>query len=41
MFVGAVSSAFLVFAPPLFGLQGVWLGLVLFMALRAAAGAVR
>ncbi|RZC27595.1 Protein DETOXIFICATION 45, chloroplastic [Glycine soja] len=41
MFVGAVSSAFLVFAPPLFGLQGVWLGLGLFMALRAAAGAVR
>ncbi|ESW14558.1 hypothetical protein PHAVU_008G291400 [Phaseolus vulgaris] len=41
MFVGAVSSAFLLFAPPLFGLQGVWLGLVLFMALRAVAGAVR
>ncbi|CAJ1971640.1 unnamed protein product [Sphenostylis stenocarpa] len=41
MFVGAVSCAFLVFAPPLLGLQGVWLGLVLFMALRAAAGALR
>ncbi|KOM29642.1 hypothetical protein LR48_Vigan738s000700 [Vigna angularis] len=41
MFVGAVSSAFLLFAPPLFGLQGVWLGLVLFMALRSVAGAVR
>lgn len=41
MFVGAVSSAFLVFAPSLFGLQGVWLGLALFMALRAAAGSFR
>ncbi|WVY91989.1 hypothetical protein V8G54_037503 [Vigna mungo] len=41
MFVGAVSSAFLLFAPPLFGLQGVWLGLVLFIALRSVAGAVR
>ncbi|QCE01913.1 multidrug resistance protein [Vigna unguiculata] len=41
MLVGAVSSVFLLFAAPLFGLQGVWLGLVLFMALRAVAGAVR
>ncbi|QCE01914.1 multidrug resistance protein [Vigna unguiculata] len=41
MLVGAVSSAFLLFAAPVFGLQGVWLGLVLFMALRAVAGAVR
>ncbi|TKY45602.1 MATE efflux family protein 3 [Spatholobus suberectus] len=41
MFVGAVSSVFLVFAPSLFGLQGVWLGLTLFMALRAATGCVR
>lgn len=41
MFVGAVSSAFLLFAPSLFGLQGVWLGLALFMALRAAAGSFR
>ncbi|KAK7320234.1 hypothetical protein VNO77_29535 [Canavalia gladiata] len=41
MLVGAVSSAFLAFAPSLFGLQGVWLGLVLFMALRVAAGSIR
>ncbi|XP_027369015.1 protein DETOXIFICATION 45, chloroplastic isoform X2 [Abrus precatorius] len=41
MFVGAVSSAFLVFAPSFFGLHGVWLGLVLFMALRVAAGSIR
>ncbi|XP_029124873.1 protein DETOXIFICATION 45, chloroplastic isoform X1 [Cajanus cajan] len=41
MFVGAASSAFLVFAPSRFGLHGVWLGLTLFMALRAAAGSVR
>ncbi|KAJ1415625.1 Polysaccharide biosynthesis protein, C-terminal domain [Sesbania bispinosa] len=41
MLVGAVSSAFLVFVPSLFGLQGVWLGLSLFMALRVVAGSVR
>ncbi|CAJ2633508.1 unnamed protein product [Trifolium pratense] len=41
MFVGAVSSAFLVYAPSHFGLQGVWLGLTLFMALRVVAGSVR
>ncbi|KAK7386079.1 hypothetical protein VNO78_32164 [Psophocarpus tetragonolobus] len=41
MLVGAISSAFLLFAHPLVGLQGVWLGLILFMALRAAAGSVR
>ncbi|PNX61024.1 MATE efflux family protein chloroplastic-like, partial [Trifolium pratense] len=40
MFVGAVSSAFLVYAPSHFGLQGVWLGLTLFMALRVVAGSV-
>ncbi|GAU43386.1 hypothetical protein TSUD_254700 [Trifolium subterraneum] len=41
MFVGAVSSAFLVYASSHFGLQGVWLGLTLFMALRVVAGSVR
>lgn len=41
MFVGAVSSAFLVFSPSHFGLRGVWLGLTLFMALRVVAGSVR
>ncbi|KAI5432557.1 protein DETOXIFICATION 45, chloroplastic [Lathyrus oleraceus] len=41
MIVGAFSSAFLVFASPRFGLRGVWMGLTLFMALRAAAGSVR
>ncbi|KAK2432187.1 MATE efflux family protein [Trifolium repens] len=41
MFVGAVSSSFLVFSPSHFGLQGVWLGLTLFMALRVVAGSVR
>ncbi|KAK7299793.1 hypothetical protein RJT34_10621 [Clitoria ternatea] len=41
MFVGAISSAFLLFAPSLFGLYGVWMGLTLFMALRMAAGCVR
>ncbi|XP_057440810.1 protein DETOXIFICATION 45, chloroplastic isoform X2 [Lotus japonicus] len=41
MFVGAVSSAFLVFSPSRFGLHGVWLGLSLFMALRVVAGSVR
>ncbi|KAI4297853.1 hypothetical protein L6164_037716 [Bauhinia variegata] len=39
--VGAVSSTFLMFAPSRFGLHGVWLGLTLFMALRALAGVVR
>ncbi|CAN6544785.1 unnamed protein product [Malus baccata var. baccata] len=35
MVVGAVSSAFLLYAPSIFGLHGVWLGLTLFMGLRA------
>ncbi|KAE9605248.1 putative multi antimicrobial extrusion protein [Lupinus albus] len=41
MSVGAVSSVFLAFAPSHFGLQGVWMGLTLFMALRTVAGFVR
>ncbi|XP_019459042.1 PREDICTED: protein DETOXIFICATION 45, chloroplastic isoform X1 [Lupinus angustifolius] len=41
MSVGAISSVFLAFAPSHFGLQGVWMGLTLFMALRTVAGFVR
>lgn len=41
MLVGALSSAFLLFAPTVLGLQGVWLGLTLFMGLRMTAGFVR
>lgn len=41
MLVGAISSAFLLFAPRTLGLQGVWLGLTLFMALRMVAGIFR
>ncbi|XP_015972828.1 protein DETOXIFICATION 45, chloroplastic [Arachis duranensis] len=41
MVVAAISSTFLVFAPSHFGLHGVWMGLVLFMALRMVAGFVR
>ncbi|CAN6685158.1 unnamed protein product [Malus baccata var. baccata] len=41
MVVGAVSSAFLLYAPSIFGLHGVWLGLTLFMGLRAVAGYAR
>lgn len=41
MFVGAVSSVFLVFSSSRFGLSGVWLGLSLFMALRVVAGSFR
>jgi hypothetical protein len=36
-FAKAVSSAFLVIATPMFGLTGIWAGLVLFMSLRASA----
>jgi hypothetical protein len=36
-FAGAVSSAFLVIATPMFGLTGIWAGLALFMSLRASA----
>ncbi|TQE13945.1 hypothetical protein C1H46_000576 [Malus baccata] len=41
MVVGALSSAFLLYAPSIFGLHGVWLGLTLFMGLRAVAGYAR
>ncbi|MQM02341.1 hypothetical protein Taro_035106 [Colocasia esculenta] len=41
MSVGVVSSLVLAYAPPLFGLSGVWFGLTLFMALRMAAGILR
>ncbi|MBA0601722.1 hypothetical protein Gorai_004893 [Gossypium raimondii] len=41
MLLSAISSAFLLFAPKVLGLQGVWLGLTLFMALRMTAGFVR
>ncbi|KAB2602583.1 MATE efflux family protein 3 [Pyrus ussuriensis x Pyrus communis] len=41
MVVGAISSAFLLYAPSVFGLHGVWLGLTLFMGLRAVAGYAR
>ncbi|KAL9231896.1 hypothetical protein vseg_007058 [Gypsophila vaccaria] len=41
MLVGAISSAFLLYAPSVMGLPGVWLGLSLFMGLRMAAGFVR
>ncbi|KAJ6985877.1 protein DETOXIFICATION 45 [Populus alba x Populus x berolinensis] len=38
MLVGLVSSAFLLYAPPIMGLPGVWSGLALFMGLRTVAG---
>ncbi|XWS33933.1 hypothetical protein CRYUN_Cryun22dG0125600 [Craigia yunnanensis] len=41
MVVGAVSSAFLLYAPSVIGLSGVWTGLALFMCLRTAAGFLR
>ncbi|XP_074285921.1 protein DETOXIFICATION 45, chloroplastic [Silene latifolia] len=41
MSVGAISSAFLLYAPTVIGLPGVWLGLSLFMGLRMAAGYFR
>ncbi|KAG5624705.1 hypothetical protein H5410_009923 [Solanum commersonii] len=41
MLVGAISSAFLLCAPRLLGLPGVWLGLTLFMGLRMMAGFIR
>ncbi|XP_047322441.1 protein DETOXIFICATION 45, chloroplastic isoform X2 [Impatiens glandulifera] len=39
--VGAISSAYLLCAPPVFGFRGVWSGLALFMGLRAVAGCIR
>ncbi|KAJ6386164.1 hypothetical protein OIU77_029181 [Salix suchowensis] len=41
MLVGLVSSAFLLYAPTIMGLPGVWSGLALFMGLRTAAGYMR
>jgi hypothetical protein len=41
MLVGLVSSAFLLYAPPIMGLPGVWSGLALFMGLRTVAGYMR
>ncbi|PON78492.1 Multi antimicrobial extrusion protein [Trema orientale] len=41
MVVGAISSAFLLYAPSFIGLPGVWLGLTLFMGLRVVAGFYR
>lgn len=41
MVVGAISSLFLLCAPPFFGLLGVWAGLALFMSLRMTAGFMR
>ncbi|KAJ4969786.1 hypothetical protein NE237_002885 [Protea cynaroides] len=38
VFVGLTSSVFLLVAAPVFGLAGVWAGLLLFMTLRVAAG---
>jgi Na+-driven multidrug efflux pump len=36
-----MSSLFLFLAPKFYGLPGVWIGLTLFMGLRAVAGIVR
>ncbi|KAI6698545.1 hypothetical protein NL676_018664 [Syzygium grande] len=41
VFVGIVSSAFLLATAPTFGLAGVWTGLFLFMTLRVVAGVWR
>lgn len=41
MVVGAISSAFLLYVPSIFGLHGVWSGLALFMGLRTLAGLIR
>lgn len=41
MLVGAISSVFLLYAPRVYGLTGVWLGFTLFMGLRMVAGIVR
>jgi putative MATE family efflux protein len=41
MLVGAISTAFLLYAPKTWGLAGVWSGLTLFMALRMVAGIIR
>ncbi|KAH8508124.1 hypothetical protein H0E87_010308 [Populus deltoides] len=41
MMVGAISSAFILYAPSTAGLYGVWSGLTLFMGLRTVAGYMR
>ncbi|XP_022136015.1 protein DETOXIFICATION 45, chloroplastic isoform X2 [Momordica charantia] len=41
MAVGVVSSSFLLCAPSIWGLRGLWWGLSLFMGLRTAAGFAR
>ncbi|XP_062177891.1 protein DETOXIFICATION 45, chloroplastic isoform X2 [Alnus glutinosa] len=41
MTVGAICSVFLLYAPSIIGLPGVWLGLTLFMGLRTMAGFAR
>ncbi|XP_059436669.1 protein DETOXIFICATION 45, chloroplastic-like [Corylus avellana] len=41
MIVGAICSVFLLYAPSIIGLPGVWLGLTLFMGLRTVAGFMR
>ncbi|XP_027178404.1 protein DETOXIFICATION 45, chloroplastic-like [Coffea eugenioides] len=41
MVVGAISSAFLLYAPSIVGLTGVWSGLTIFMGLRTVAGYTR
>lgn len=38
IFIGTISSTWLVLAPSILGLAGVWAGLALFMVLRMAAG---
>ncbi|XP_059453240.1 protein DETOXIFICATION 45, chloroplastic-like isoform X2 [Corylus avellana] len=41
MIVGAICSVFLLYAPSIIGLPGVWWGLTLFMGLRTVAGFMR
>ncbi|XP_041012977.1 protein DETOXIFICATION 45, chloroplastic-like isoform X1 [Juglans microcarpa x Juglans regia] len=41
MVVGAISCTFLLYAPSMIGLSGVWFGLALFMGLRTVAGYMR
>ncbi|XP_055803995.1 protein DETOXIFICATION 45, chloroplastic-like [Solanum dulcamara] len=41
MIVGALASIFLIYAPPIIGLPGVWSGLTIFMGLRLVAGFMR
>ncbi|PIA46864.1 hypothetical protein AQUCO_01500420v1 [Aquilegia coerulea] len=41
MVVGAISSAFFLYASPIYGISGVWWGLTLCMGLRMVAGYIR